>query len=103
MRELHGGKRENLEVSPNLWAGLGLVRPGVGTALVGDGRIIAERMQEYAESGIDTFILSGYPHLEEAFYFAEQVFPHLPESVRASASAGSLPPKRDPAAGAVPK
>lgn len=94
MRELHGGKRENLEVSPNLWAGLGLVRPGAGTALVGDGKVIAERMAEYAELGIDTFILSGYPHLEEAFHFAEQVFPHLPSSVSASASAKSLPTKR---------
>ncbi|MBC7806767.1 MAG: FMNH2-dependent alkanesulfonate monooxygenase [Akkermansiaceae bacterium] len=94
MRELHGGKRENLQVSPNLWAGLGLVRPGAGTALVGDGSTIAERMAEYAELGIDTFILSGYPHLEEAFHFAEQVFPHLPPSASESASAKSLPAKR---------
>jgi alkanesulfonate monooxygenase len=28
--------------------------------------------------GIDTFILSGYPHLEEAYRFAELVFPLLP-------------------------
>jgi alkanesulfonate monooxygenase len=78
MQALHGGKRENLEVSPNLWAGLGLARPGAGTALVGSPEIIAERMREYAEIGIDTFILSGYPHLEEAYRFAELVFPLLP-------------------------
>uniref|UniRef100_UPI002ED83D2D FMNH2-dependent alkanesulfonate monooxygenase n=1 Tax=Pseudothauera rhizosphaerae TaxID=2565932 RepID=UPI002ED83D2D len=78
MRELHGGRRDKLEVSPNLWAGVGLVRGGAGTALVGDGKIIAERLKEYAAIGADTFVLSGYPHLEEAYRFAELVFPHLP-------------------------
>jgi alkanesulfonate monooxygenase len=78
MRSLHGGKRDALEVSPNLWAGIGLARPGVGTALVGTPEIVAERMHEYAALGIDTFIMSGYPHLEEAYRFAELVFPHLP-------------------------
>ena len=78
MMQLHDGKRENLEVSPNLWAGVGLVRGGAGTALVGDPNIVAERMQEYANLGIDTFIMSGYPHLEEAYRFAELVFPKLP-------------------------
>jgi hypothetical protein len=66
MSALHGGRRDKLEVSPNLWAGVGLVRGGAGTALVGDPDTVAERMNEYAALGIDTFILSGYPHLEEA-------------------------------------
>jgi alkanesulfonate monooxygenase len=78
MMQLHNGKRDNLEISPNLWAGVGLVRGGAGTALVGDPDAIATRMQEYADLGIDTFILSGYPHLEEAYRFAELVFPKLP-------------------------
>lgn len=80
MAALHGGRRDRLEVSPNLWAGVGLVRGGAGTALVGDGPTIAARMKEYADLGIETFILSGYPHLEEAYSFAEQVFPHLPRT-----------------------
>ncbi|HLY54157.1 MAG TPA: FMNH2-dependent alkanesulfonate monooxygenase [Stellaceae bacterium] len=78
MARLHGGSRESLEISPNLWAGVGLVRGGAGTALVGDPETVAERMKEYAALGIDTFILSGYPHLEEAYRFAELVFPLLP-------------------------
>jgi alkanesulfonate monooxygenase len=78
MAALHGGKRENLEVSPNLWAGVGLVRGGAGTALVGDAETVAERMREYINVGIDTFILSGYPHLEESYRFAELVLPLLP-------------------------
>ncbi|MBD0264550.1 MAG: LLM class flavin-dependent oxidoreductase, partial [Tolypothrix sp. Co-bin9] len=67
MTHLHGGSREVLEISPNLWAGIGLVRGGAGTALVGDPDTVAARMLEYANLGIDTFILSGYPHLEEAY------------------------------------
>ena len=78
MVELHQGSRDNLEISPNLWAGVGLVRGGAGTALVGDPNTVAERIREYADLGIDTFIFSGYPHLEEAYRFAELVFPKLP-------------------------
>ncbi|MEE7547994.1 LLM class flavin-dependent oxidoreductase, partial [Xanthomonas sp. Kuri4-1] len=74
--------RADLEVSPNLWAGVGLVRGGAGTALVGDPQTVARRIQEYADIGIDTFIFSGYPHLEEAYRFAELVFPLLPRRVR---------------------
>lgn len=77
MAALHGGKRDNLEISPNLWAGVGLVRGGAGTALVGDGPTVAARINEYAALGIDSFIFSGYPHLEEAYRVGELLFPHL--------------------------
>lgn len=78
MSQLHNGSREALEISPNLWAGVGLVRGGAGTALVGDPETVAVRMLEYVDLGIDTFILSGYPHLEEAYRVAELLFPLLP-------------------------
>ena len=77
MRALHGGSRAKLEISPNLWAGVGLARGGAGTALVGDGETIARRLKEYQDIGAETFVLSGYPHLEEAYRFAELVFPHV--------------------------
>jgi alkanesulfonate monooxygenase len=77
MAALHGGRRDKLEVSPNLWAGVGLVRGGAGTALVGDAETVAARIREYADLGIETFIFSGYPHLEESYRFAELVFPLL--------------------------
>lgn len=77
MIALHGGARDKLEISPNLWAGVGLVRGGAGTALVGSHTEIADRIAEYHALGITEFILSGYPHLEEAYWFGEGVLPIL--------------------------
>ena len=77
MAALHGGRRDKLEIAPNLWAGIGLVRGGAGTALVGDAQTVVERLKEYQAIGVDTFVLSGYPHLEEAYRFAELAFPLL--------------------------
>jgi alkanesulfonate monooxygenase len=94
MAALHakGAKRTraDLEISPNLWAGVGLVRGGAGTALVGDAKTVAARIEEYAALGLDKFILSGYPHLEEAYRFAELVFPLLSYKTKARL-AGGLP------------
>lgn len=88
MAALHGGRRDRLEIAPNLWAGVGLVRGGAGTALVGDGPTVAARLREYAELGIDTFVLSGYPHLDEAYRVAELVFPHLPGRAQPARAGG---------------
>jgi alkanesulfonate monooxygenase len=88
MLSLHGGTRDDLVVSPNLWAGVGLVRGGAGTALVGSHREVADRLEEYAALGIDEFILSGYPHLEEAYWFGEGVLPELARRGRWSHPAG---------------
>jgi len=66
-----------LEVSPGLWSGVGLVRGGAGTALVGSHDEVAELIADYHALGIDEFILSGYPHVEEAYWFGEGVLPRL--------------------------
>src|SRR6266705_700481 len=67
-REMAKGQEE-LVLAPNLGSGIGKAGLGVGTALVGSGEYVAE--------GIDTFILSGYPHLEEAQRFGKYVMPHF--------------------------
>jgi alkanesulfonate monooxygenase len=94
MAALHAGgarrTRAELEISPNLWAGVGLVRGGAGTALVGDAKTVAARIEEYAALGLDNFILSGYPHLEESYRFAELVFPLLPRKRHQGLPGGSL-------------
>ncbi len=77
MLDLNKGSRDDLEIYPNLWAGVGLVRGGAGTALVGSHEEVADRVQEYHELGIDEFVLSGYPHLEESYWFGEGVLPLL--------------------------
>jgi alkanesulfonate monooxygenase len=77
MAALHGGGDRDLVVYPNVWAGIGLVRGGVGTALVGSDEEVADRIAEYHELGFDELILSGYPHLEEAYWFGEGVMPIL--------------------------
>lgn len=89
MSALHGaGRRDNLVIAPNLWAGVGLVRGGAGTALVGDPKSVAQRLREYQDLGVETIIGSGYPHLEEAYQVAELLFPELGISQSAAALPG---------------
>lgn len=96
MVSLHGGTRDDLVIAPNLWAGIGLVRGGAGTALVGSHDEVADRIEEYHRLGFDEFILSGHPHLEEAYWFGEGVMPVLrnrgllPERARRPGEADSV-------------
>jgi alkanesulfonate monooxygenase len=80
MTALHGGRVDKLEIYPNLWAGVGLIRGGAGTALVGSHQEVADLITEYHLLGFDEFIMSGYPHLEEAYWFAEGVRPLLADT-----------------------
>jgi alkanesulfonate monooxygenase len=94
MLALHGGSRDGgLEIHPGLWAGIGLVRGGAGTALVGSHQEVAGLIEQYRRIGIEEFILSGYPHLEEAYWFGEGVLP----LVRRQPSAGQEPAGQQPA------
>ncbi|SDE03232.1 LLM class flavin-dependent oxidoreductase [Glycomyces harbinensis] len=77
MLDLNGGTKHGLEVHPGLWAGIGLVRGGAGTALVGSHAEVADLIEEYRQVGIEEFVLSAYPHLEGAYWFGEGVLPEL--------------------------
>ncbi len=77
MARLHQGSRDSLRIGRNLWAGVGRVRGGAGTAFVGSPENIARALSEYRDAGVETFILSGYPHLEEAYRTAELLFPAI--------------------------
>ncbi|WP_396931348.1 LLM class flavin-dependent oxidoreductase [Mycolicibacterium sp.] len=108
MLALHETNRANgtwsdartLEIAPNLWSGVGLVRGGAGTALVGSHTEVADRIAEYADIGIDEFIFSGYPHLEELFWFGEGVVPILRERGLFNAGAPEAPSVSIPFVGA---
>ena len=67
----------DLQVYPGLWAGIGLLRGGAGVAMVGSHEQVADLIEGYAGYGVQEFILSGYPHLEEAYWFGEGVLPEL--------------------------
>jgi alkanesulfonate monooxygenase len=109
MRALHEANRADgswhdartLEIAPNLWAGVGLVRGGAGTALVGSHTEVADRIAEYAEIGIDEFIFSGYPHLEELFWFGEGVVPILRERGLFKGDANTAAPAAIPFVGSA--
>lgn len=69
---------QSLKTIPNLRPNIDLMRRRPGMLLVGNPQTVAKRMQEYADLGIDTFILSSYPHLEEAYRLAQLLFHLLP-------------------------
>jgi alkanesulfonate monooxygenase len=91
MLELNRGTKDALEIHPHLWAGIGLVRGGAGTAMVGSHAEIADLIEEYAAVGIEEFVLSGYPHLEEAYRFGEGVLPELARRGRWQGPAATRP------------
>ncbi len=90
MTAMHGGQKpenlRDLEIAPNLWAGIGLVRPGPGTAIVGSPDTVIRTLEAYKKAGVNTFNLSGMPLLEEAFRFGEKVLPRLDVSREVSSA-----------------
>ncbi|WUH91964.1 LLM class flavin-dependent oxidoreductase [Streptomyces sp. NBC_00433] len=102
MLALHGGSTADLEISPNLWAGIGLVRGGAGTALVGSHTEVADRIADYHALGIDEFVLSGHPHVEEAYWFGEGVLPLLRARGLWTHPLDTVPGARDTAPAEIP-
>lgn len=64
-------------VEPNLWTGIGRARSGCGAALVGSVDQVMTKLEDYRSMGIRAFVLSGYPHLEEADHFGTKVLPQI--------------------------
>jgi alkanesulfonate monooxygenase len=59
----------------HLWNGISTVRVNCGTAIVGTPEQVADELLAYWRLGVDEFILSGYPHLEECRRVAASVLP----------------------------
>ena len=64
-------------VEPNLWTGIGRARSGCGAAIVGSPDQVVAKLEAYQALGIEAFILSGYPHIDECRRFGELVMPRL--------------------------
>jgi alkanesulfonate monooxygenase len=64
-------------VGRHLWNGISTVRVNCGTAIVGAPEQVAEELLGYWRLGIDEFIVSGYPHVEESRRVARDVLPLL--------------------------
>ncbi|WP_394181546.1 LLM class flavin-dependent oxidoreductase [Yoonia maritima] len=62
-------------IEPNLWTGVGRARSGCGAALVGSTDQVMSKLETYQKMGIRAFILSGYPHIDEAEHFGKRVLP----------------------------
>lgn len=75
--ELRGDAGDDGFVEDNLWTGVGRARSGCGAAIVGDPDQVVAKLRGYQELGIDSFILSGYPHREECELVARHVLPAL--------------------------
>jgi alkanesulfonate monooxygenase len=69
------------ERAPRLWNGISKVRVNLGTAIVGDPEQVAAELLAYWRLGIDEFILSGFPHVEECRRVAADVLPALRQAI----------------------
>ncbi len=64
-------------VEDGLWTGIGRARSGAGAAIVGDPDQVLAKLEAYRAVGIEAFILSGYPHLEECDLVGRHVLPRI--------------------------
>jgi alkanesulfonate monooxygenase len=77
-------------IEPTIWSGIGRARSGCGSAIVGDPDQVVEKLERYLDLGIRSFILSGYPHLDECERVARWVLPRIPQC-RLARIQGRLP------------
>jgi alkanesulfonate monooxygenase len=75
--ELREGADDEGYAEANLWTGVGRARSGAGAAIVGDPDQVVAKLEAYRDVGIDAFILSGYPHIDECNLVAEHVLPRI--------------------------
>ena len=79
--ELRESADDDGYLEPHLWTGVGQARSGAGIAIVGDPSQVSGKLLELRNAGIDTFILSGYPHLAECDLVAHHVLPKLRSAI----------------------
>jgi alkanesulfonate monooxygenase len=71
-------------IGAHLWNGLSTVRVNCGTAIVGTPLQVTDELLAYWRLGIDEFILSGFPHLEECLRVSQEIVPRLRAAIAAA-------------------
>ncbi|MFD2612529.1 LLM class flavin-dependent oxidoreductase [Paenibacillus gansuensis] len=77
-------------IGPNLWSGLSRIRGGGAVAFVGTPEQVSDRLIEFVEAGISSFVLSGYPHVEEAEIAGELLLPLVKQKLAGKGISASL-------------
>jgi len=80
---------EDYLIGPNLWAGLGAIRPGPTIGIFGSYDQVADRLVDYVRAGATDFILAANPHLEEVLRAGEEVLPRVRARLAASGIAAA--------------
>ena len=75
--DLRAAAQDDGFVEPSLWTGIGRARSGAGAAIVGNPDQVLAKLRDYQAAGIDAFVLSGYPLIDECDLFARYVLPHF--------------------------
>jgi alkanesulfonate monooxygenase len=88
--ELREAADDDGYIEDHVWSGIGRARSGCGSAIVGDPDQVYQKIQEYMDLGMRSFIFSGYPHLQECDLFARYVLPRL-KTCRLNEVQGRLP------------
>jgi alkanesulfonate monooxygenase len=71
-------------IGAHLWNGLSTARVNCGTAIVGTPQEVTDELLAYWRLGIDEFILSGFPHVEECFHVSQAIVPRLRAAITAA-------------------
>ena len=93
IRDRRSQSNQDFFAEPNLWPGIGLARSGCGAALVGNPNQIISKLKRYISMGIDSFILSGYPHNQECEIFGKYVLPQF-NNISLSKKLGRIPKRK---------
>lgn len=70
------------KLDDHLWNGISTVRVNCGTAIVGNPEQVSDELLAHWRMGVDEFILSGFPHVEECLRVSSDLLPLLREKIR---------------------
>jgi len=76
-QSLHNFSKTNLVIENNIWSGLGLVRGGGITSIVGGYEEVADIITKFYQNGLNRILIANTPELKYANNFVNGVMPIL--------------------------